>query len=237
MAGSGGGGAFTPTSVSGCTLWLRADLGVTTATGVSAWNDQSGSGNHWTQASGAGQPLLVASAVNGQPGVQFDGVAHFMSGPAALSSLITATAYTMFAVVKFISAAAASGTSYLENPLVAEVGSYHGVFFDNGAAVKLENFAAVEAHDDLTITLGTVYTFKGRHDSGNLVTSLNGAADSAGTAAGNTGSLAGQVNMGKSGSAIFGNFLLCELIYYNNVIGGTNEGLVKTYLQGRYAHY
>lgn len=51
---------FVPTDLSGCTLWLRADKGVTSSAGrVSAVVDQSGVGGA-TQGTGAQQPLLVA---------------------------------------------------------------------------------------------------------------------------------------------------------------------------------
>jgi hypothetical protein len=53
---------FVPTQLGGCKLWLRADLGVTlTSAGlVSAWNDQSGIGNHFLQGNASFQPSYVA---------------------------------------------------------------------------------------------------------------------------------------------------------------------------------
>jgi hypothetical protein len=57
-------GAFQPTDISGCILWLRADLGVSPVGGPAAvWADQSGVGdpNHnEVQAVGAQQPTLNA---------------------------------------------------------------------------------------------------------------------------------------------------------------------------------
>lgn len=58
------GSIFTPASVSGVLAWYRADLGVTTSTGVSGWSDQSGSGDagrNLTQATGTKQPSVNAS--------------------------------------------------------------------------------------------------------------------------------------------------------------------------------
>jgi hypothetical protein len=59
-----------PLTVAGLRLWLRADLGITQAGTVSAWADQSGLANSFSQAVGGSQPLYVASAINGLPGVQ-----------------------------------------------------------------------------------------------------------------------------------------------------------------------
>lgn len=79
-ANTGGGttapAAWTPANISSVTkyFWLRADLGVTVATGVSAWADQYGL-NNATQATGAAQPTLSASdaAFNNQASITFDG--------------------------------------------------------------------------------------------------------------------------------------------------------------------
>lgn len=61
--------AFTPKALPGLISWYRADLGVTIATGVSAWADQSGAGNTAVQATGANQPAFNASnaGFNGRP--------------------------------------------------------------------------------------------------------------------------------------------------------------------------
>jgi hypothetical protein len=64
-------GSFLPTSLSGCVLWLRSDMGVTQASGsVSKWADQSGQGNDCIQNTGANQPSVVSSWQNGQTGIR-----------------------------------------------------------------------------------------------------------------------------------------------------------------------
>ncbi len=56
---------FTPASLPGLILWLRADLGITLAgSKVSAWADQSGNGNDFTQAVDARRPTFTASDAN-----------------------------------------------------------------------------------------------------------------------------------------------------------------------------
>ena len=69
--GSASGTIFSPLSLSGLVLWLRADLGVTLNGGnVSDWADQSGNGEDFSAVTDE-QPLFVASAINGKPGVDF----------------------------------------------------------------------------------------------------------------------------------------------------------------------
>jgi len=69
---------FLATIMSGPTVWLRADAGVTTnASGqVSAWNDQSGNNNNATQSTQNKQPTLAAGAINGRPVVRFNAASN-----------------------------------------------------------------------------------------------------------------------------------------------------------------
>ena len=84
--GFGGGASAAPWSPLNVTsaaikLWLRADKGTTIATGVSAWADQSGTGDankNATQATGSMQPTLTASdaAYNNQATLHFSAAAQ-----------------------------------------------------------------------------------------------------------------------------------------------------------------
>lgn len=65
-----------PQGISGLAAWYRADMGITIGTGVSAWADQSGSGDsnkNAVQATGSKQPTLnaVDVAYNNQPTLSF----------------------------------------------------------------------------------------------------------------------------------------------------------------------
>jgi hypothetical protein len=71
----------TPLSILGTDLlqWVRADLGITIGTGVSAWADQSGNGLHYAQASSTLQPTFGATdGPNGTPALTFDGSNDFL---------------------------------------------------------------------------------------------------------------------------------------------------------------
>src|SRR5690606_25004113 len=70
------------TELADCVLWLRADLGVTvTGSGVSLWEDQSGSGNDFSQSTDASRPPLIASepGLNGHAAVHFDDLATYLT--------------------------------------------------------------------------------------------------------------------------------------------------------------
>jgi hypothetical protein len=74
--------AFSPPQSGNLKLWLKADTGVFSDTAlttpqllnggaVGGWQDQSGNGNHATQATNSQQPTLQYNAVGGRPTIQF----------------------------------------------------------------------------------------------------------------------------------------------------------------------
>jgi hypothetical protein len=91
--------AFTPTSITGCSLWLDAadSSTITIQTGVSQWTDKSGQGRHVTQSTTSLQP--VYSSVSNA--LVFNSNA-WLGIPNALAA-ITPT-YTIFVVDKRASA-------------------------------------------------------------------------------------------------------------------------------------
>ena len=65
--------AFTPTSITGCVLWMdAADSSTITlsSTAITQWNDKSSAGNNFVQATTANSPTVGTSA-NGLPTVYF----------------------------------------------------------------------------------------------------------------------------------------------------------------------
>lgn len=59
--------------------WLDASKGITIATGISAWADQSGYNNDVVQATAGRQPAFTASAINGLPGSTGDGTDDYLN--------------------------------------------------------------------------------------------------------------------------------------------------------------
>lgn len=61
--------------------WYDANLGITIATGVSQWNDQSGNARHLLQATGGNQPSYTTDA-KGRNTLLFNGTTHYMKATA-----------------------------------------------------------------------------------------------------------------------------------------------------------
>ena len=75
-----------------------SDTGVTVATGVSSWGDQSGNGRHLVQATGTKQPAWAASGgPNSTPSLEFDGGAG--DDDALSYAAYTGNIGTVFAVI------------------------------------------------------------------------------------------------------------------------------------------
>jgi hypothetical protein len=88
--------AFDPKTISGLTVWLKADTGITKdgSNLVSDWNDQSGNGNNFSQSTAGNKPLYTASAQNGLPAIVFDGSNDFLTTAAS----VTLGTYSTFVV-------------------------------------------------------------------------------------------------------------------------------------------
>lgn len=115
---------FLPTLVgTSLKLWLdSSDTSTITASAnkVSLWLDKSGNNNNAAQATGANQPTLTASRINGLPALVFDGATSYLETSTALLNSFTNTSATLFivtkcSVIKASSIISASPTSALFN--------------------------------------------------------------------------------------------------------------------------
>ena len=90
---------FADFTRSGLSLWLRADLGVSsTSSSVTAWKDLSGSGNDGAQATAGSQPTIQTNQINGYPVLRFDGTNDYISVPDATN--LKPSNLTAFVVAK-----------------------------------------------------------------------------------------------------------------------------------------
>lgn len=70
---------LVPNSVSGLTLWLKADsLSLNNGDLVGTWTDSSGNGHDATQVNTTRKPTYKTNILNGKPGLVFDGIQTFM---------------------------------------------------------------------------------------------------------------------------------------------------------------
>lgn len=195
LSPGGGAAPFSPLDL-GASLraWYKADAGtssVVDGTGLSAWNDQSGSGANLAQGTGGKQPLYKAAIQNGLPIVRFDGTDDDMAATiASLSQPIT-----VFAVVK-----ASNGRYVGANSGAVRVGAqpapnvFAGSTLTGGASLATGFFVVTTLINGASslIRVDRTQVATGAAGAGNMGTALSIGQDGAGAAffAGDLGEVA-----------------------------------------------
>lgn len=223
VAASGVDVNFVPTSISGCVLWLRADKGITIGTGVSAWADQSGTGDsnkNMSQAIGSQQPTLNASdtSYNGQATLSFAGASSQFLRSGTWSASLSQPQTTILVGNDDGSASSEyyiDGLSVNTNEFEYSNGAY---FFASGSGVTRTGGSPLVAmmlyngaSSDLFVSAKTLV------QTGSLTATVTG------------------ITLGCAGNtSAFLNGKIAEVIIYNSDIGSTNRANVWNYLGTRY---
>lgn len=100
---------FTPRLLSGVGLWLRSDLGVTNSSGVSAWTDQTGTGNNAAQGTSGSRPAVQTDGGDLKAGVNFDGADDFLD----ITDSATFASTTAMSVSAWVRLETTPGSSYV----------------------------------------------------------------------------------------------------------------------------
>lgn len=216
------GDLFTPPDVSGLAIWLRADLGITIATGVSNWLDARGAGSAIAQVTGANQPAFSATgAPTSKPCVVFDGVNDSLFGAFALVQ-----PEQVFLVAKYNAVFAASddlmdGSAGNTMRVVRSTNTTVSIFAPTGLGSA--TFDTTNWHY-LTFTFNGASSV-GKQDGVQLFAGNAGANNAAGLRLGTFG----------DGASDPANCSIAEVIIYNRLLSTTEESRVNSYLKGRYA--
>ncbi|MEZ0254519.1 MAG: hypothetical protein ACAI37_04540, partial [Chthoniobacter sp.] len=237
----------TPTPVpiptSGLVLWLRADEGVTvvdSSNHVSTWLDQSGAGNYVTATSGL-QPVLVDSAINGLPAIDFSG-SEIMS---TNGTVLAADSFTVFLIAIPQSAItlyseSTSGTQGQSGQLYA-LGSANPNNSAAGACISVgTNGASIFEYASgymppLAVFSGGISTscpLTVVYDSKTPTIYYCGVAEVTGLTSPRSDVYAPT----QVGAADYGNFVgyIAEVLIYNTALNDSDRGTVESYLQGKY---
>jgi len=132
---------FSPTTFSGLTGWWDAadsatlfdatsgGSGVAADGEVARWEDKSGNGRHWTQATSSQRPARKTAVLNSLDVVRLDGSDDRMGASSwTFANLVTNDKWSAFAVAKASSVTSNSSTNGNQT-IVFEAGSSNGAFF------------------------------------------------------------------------------------------------------------
>jgi hypothetical protein len=247
VRGGAAASIFDPLTLTNLSLWLKGDAGtyqdsgfVTPATAdgdpVGGWQDQSGNARHFAQASGASRFTLklAANGINGRAVVRCDGVDDVLTNAVALSSVIAAGAYGLWAVYRPISLTSNQANTWANQALIADSGGYFAHVNKVTPEMRAANFDGTDDSCGVAATAGTAYGIQQRHDSGTLYLLRSGAAE-ASAASGNTASLVGTMVLGKSGTVgQYFNADIGEIVMMQAAPSASERTGMQSYLASRW---
>ena len=239
----GGVAPFTPASLSGLSLWLKADAGVTlSGSNVTGWADQSGNGKN---AVGSGTlPTRQLNALNGYPAIRFNNISPDTS-KFVISSSFNLKNSSAFVVVKQLNldnefARCLSFPSFADLDYNADDGL--AVDFYNGEPqLQIEsNTINTVISDAAADNVFAIASYK-IDNSGNVNLFYNGGSE----ATNQNSDMASQngvseIYIGQSPSnitseGIYGD--IAEIVMYSRAVTTPERQQVEAYLNTKYAIY
>jgi len=233
--------SFTPSSISGLTLWLDASDPASlfqntnattpayqTSDYVSLWKDKSGNGNNATQATDSLRPYLVTSSQNSRNVIRFPYAAwNAATGPYMNATIGSLSAYSVFIVCKFrtsefYSMVLTGGSSQFEVRNYSTTGyiewNVAGSYFLRDTVSNVGNYILIE----LTRS-GSDYTI---YKNGISVATSNNASNL------NIGSTI--YISSRSGNSYYFDGDMAEMIIYNSAITTAQRQQVEQYLNQKW---
>lgn len=211
---------FSPDTISGLKLWLKADaLVLSDNDAVASWTDSSGLGNHAVQATEAAKPTYKTAIQNGKPVVRFDGTDDFMACPA----ITAASGMTCFCVGK-VTLATNFGMFFVVNAALFELRQ-------NGVAGTAQLFSGTGTVNGADALGWHAYSFA---TNGSNLSQLWTDGASNGTRA--EGQACGTPVIGaRLAASLPMNGDIAECLLYDSLLSDSNRQLVEAYLKAKYA--
>jgi hypothetical protein len=213
-----------PGGISGASVWLRADQGVTTTgTNIISWTNQAGATNF----TGNGNPQLTSASVNFNPGITLSG-SNYLTSTATI--LPANSAYTKFVVFKY------DGTT--ANNIISSGPGGNNALFGYNTSTNLSIYhngtilSAVNAVNNTRYYLG-VAGFSSGAAAGTFINVDGTTKASMNSSAGYAASTM-QLGAHNNGSNLTGR--IAEVIVYPSALGSTSTATkqIESYLGLKY---
>jgi hypothetical protein len=230
---------FTPASLSGLSLWLSADTGVTlSGSNVTAWADQSGNGRNATSIL---SPIFVNNAKNGKPAISFSDE-NIMTAPAVFAGSNPRTLFVVYYTDNTASLSnSIAGQSNLTTPATGKIfiiqarndflnsSPYLAGYSADLSGPPYTNNVWKIACADYDGTTANLYANGTLYNSGGLALNTYDTGDCF--------TIGCIYDLGSSGYAEFFGGKLTEVIAYNRVLTTLERQQVESYLNTKYAIY
>ena len=242
---SGSSAPFSPTDLSGLSLWLKADAGVTlSGSNVTAWADQSGNGNNANANSGQ-EPTFVSSFSNSKPAIEFDGQVQVIQ--IADANNLDFLNMSVFIVLKYINQGTGNNIVYFKNAdagspadpamygLVSSTAQNNVVSF----SLNVGDWADYQTSIDITNSIPKILSMT--YDGTDQNVYSNGSFSDQFNIGGNIATSTGLFQIGgynqSFNAAEYFNGRIAEIIMYNRAVTSIERQQVEAYLNTKYAIY
>ena len=221
--------AFTPKTLTGLLLWLKADAGVTQTGGfASVWADQSTHGNNATQATGGIQPA-VSSFASGAIALSFPNSAKMVLTSAVFDGLSAAT----FFIVHNTTQDPENNGGVWGGNIAFGIEVYDNAPGD-GRALRV-NGTRIDAN---AFTYGadtiTECVYDGTTGGGTATSYVNGSSHGVTTGLGATLSSGSSHTIGAYAGVFYAPTTIGEIVAYSRALSTTERKSVESYLSNRY---
>jgi len=219
--------SFIPSDIDSMIYWLDANtISGVDGSVVGTWNDISSNGYDAVQGTGAYQPILKKSIINGQSVVRFDGSNDFLISNITNSYSQPITMFIVYTV-------SVEGQEVITS-MTSTYYKYQIQYYDvtNWIYMSDDSYNITYARGDAPFTANGTYIFNGA----NSKTYENGVLKNSGTLLNST--FTGNFFVGASaysGGSIFLNGDIAEIIVYNKKSFTTDlQQQVENYLSNKY---
>lgn len=228
---SGCGLPFNPATLNP-SMWLQGG-NYTNSTGT--WRDSSGNGRDAVQSTSGNRP--ADATLNGLTIPDFDGTDDNLTNSTALSTLLSASAWTCWALVNIdaISTTSADATCWLNDAICSDTGAFWGMHVHNTTpSIKGYQFDTGAKVATATISLSTTFLAAMRYDGTNIRLSVNGGTAQT-VASGNLGGTTGTLRIGRNFGSEFYDGRIAD---FGLVPTSTSDTVIQTnlrvYVNARY---
>jgi len=218
--------AFTPTSITGCALWLDgadpAGTGVVPASGTLAtWVDKSGSGNNAIAYTGATAPSYSSTTSNVTFGTNYYYITGISSAPSTQTLFMVLRRTSTIWNTPYGTSIFGGATWYMDNANPTFI-AWNPFGQNNSSGANLLFYNNVT-----NVVCGT-------NSGGTNVMYLNGTGDTSGSTSFTSGGIMtiGTSSSGVNGSPTQNGFIgtISEVIFYSSVLGTSQRQQVEAYL-------
>ncbi|NJM85486.1 MAG: hypothetical protein HC839_04995 [Leptolyngbyaceae cyanobacterium RM2_2_21] len=225
-----------PVPRNGLSLWLKSDFGIVlSGTRVSQWSDLSGSANanDAVQNTNANRPIIINSAINEFPAVNFNGTSHFLNLTSGLTDLTSG--FACFAVLKPIGTTAGTmfatgntGPSDLVSLAINNTQAQFNAFSGTTASSVTTSVGALSLNDFQS--LDAVH-----NGLGSAGITVNSTPSATGTVQNllNTARTLNYVGTSSTSSGFWRGHL-AELLVYSRTVTPSEQAAIEAYLASRY---